>query len=307
MLVNCGAPSDLMSTQKAMRAQLCLYKLTHRGHTMTAGGVQVEVRYYTGDYVRVGEFVFRHYLDFFLRFCRTACLGYHGFQAITPQTSTHSSIMDLGATSKLPRQHLAPPPLPSGLDIHVETHIELDTDLVQGSIRSGLQSVCAPSPQRPAWSLYRALAEAQRQMATGTAAEGSPDPQVYAQTMRRCMQEAHQRPPVGVVTQGRTPKTRSWMEFTETQHAKEALDHIQELDDRQQRHTKRERHASSWRCIAGRGTTPLPFRTKRICLMHAPQLAKRPPRPRVRSAWTGRPHRRMTNTPWYTGYATGLP
>ena len=60
-LVDCGATSDFMSMQTAKRAQLPLYKLTNPGHVLTAGGVQVEVRYYTRAYVRVGELVFRHH------------------------------------------------------------------------------------------------------------------------------------------------------------------------------------------------------------------------------------------------------
>ena len=59
LLVDCGATSDFMSMQTAKRARLPLYKLTNPGHVLTAGGVQVEVRYYTRAYVRVGQLVFR--------------------------------------------------------------------------------------------------------------------------------------------------------------------------------------------------------------------------------------------------------
>ena len=61
ILVDCGATSDFMSMQSAKRARLPLYKLRNPGHVLTAGGVQVEVRYYTRAYVRVGELVFRHH------------------------------------------------------------------------------------------------------------------------------------------------------------------------------------------------------------------------------------------------------
>ena len=61
LLVDCGATTDFISMQVAKRFQLPLYKLTHPGHVVTAGGVQVEVRYYTRAYVRAGEFVFRHH------------------------------------------------------------------------------------------------------------------------------------------------------------------------------------------------------------------------------------------------------
>ena len=50
-----------MSMQTAKRARLLLYKLRNPGHVLTAGGVQVEVPYYTRAYVRVGELVFRHH------------------------------------------------------------------------------------------------------------------------------------------------------------------------------------------------------------------------------------------------------
>ena len=61
LLVECGATSDFMSMQTAKRARLPLYKLRNPGHILTAGGVQVEVRYYTRAYVSVGELVFRHH------------------------------------------------------------------------------------------------------------------------------------------------------------------------------------------------------------------------------------------------------
>ena len=51
LLVDCGATSDFMSIQVAKRARLPLYELRNPGHVLTAGGVQVEVRYYTRAYV----------------------------------------------------------------------------------------------------------------------------------------------------------------------------------------------------------------------------------------------------------------
>ena len=50
-----------MLMQTAKRARLPLYKLRNPGHVLTAGGFQVEVRYYTRAYVLVGELVFRHH------------------------------------------------------------------------------------------------------------------------------------------------------------------------------------------------------------------------------------------------------
>ena len=61
LLVNCGATSDFMSMQTAKRARLPLSKLRNPRHVLTAGVVQVAVRYYTRAYVRVGELVFRHH------------------------------------------------------------------------------------------------------------------------------------------------------------------------------------------------------------------------------------------------------
>ena len=61
MLLDCGARSDFLSMQTVKRARFPISKLTHRGHVMSAGGVQVEARYYTKANVRVGEFVFRHH------------------------------------------------------------------------------------------------------------------------------------------------------------------------------------------------------------------------------------------------------
>ena len=61
LLIDCAATSDFILMQTAKRARLPLYKLTNPGHVVTDGGVQVEVRYYTGAYVRVGELVFPHH------------------------------------------------------------------------------------------------------------------------------------------------------------------------------------------------------------------------------------------------------
>ena len=47
-----------MSMQTAKRLRLPAYKLTNSGLVVTAGGVQVELEYYTRTYVRVGEIVF---------------------------------------------------------------------------------------------------------------------------------------------------------------------------------------------------------------------------------------------------------
>ena len=63
LLVDFGVTSDLMSMQTAKRARLPLYELTHLGDVVTAGGVQVEVRYYTRAYVRVGEFLNQHHFQ----------------------------------------------------------------------------------------------------------------------------------------------------------------------------------------------------------------------------------------------------
>ena len=69
-----------MSMQTAKGAPSPLYRLTYPGHVVTAGGVQVEVPYYTRIYVRVGELVFRHHFKVW-RFYRMWYLAYHGFEA----------------------------------------------------------------------------------------------------------------------------------------------------------------------------------------------------------------------------------
>ena len=51
LLVDCGATSNFMSMQTVKRERLPLYKLRNPGHVLTAGGVQVAVRYYTRAYV----------------------------------------------------------------------------------------------------------------------------------------------------------------------------------------------------------------------------------------------------------------
>ena len=61
MLVDYEATSDFMTMQTAKRARLPLSKLRNPGQVLRAGGFQVEVRYYTRAYVRVGELIFRHH------------------------------------------------------------------------------------------------------------------------------------------------------------------------------------------------------------------------------------------------------
>ena len=50
LLVDCGATSDFMAMQTAKRARLPLYRLRNPGHVLTAGGVEMELRYYTRAY-----------------------------------------------------------------------------------------------------------------------------------------------------------------------------------------------------------------------------------------------------------------
>ena len=99
-LLQCGPTSDFMSMQMAKRAQLPLYKLTHPGHVMTDRGVQVEVRYYTRAYVRVGKCMYFDTTLRSVRFCRTRCLGYHGLAGIA-RLSTGRSGMRTNDTNRL--------------------------------------------------------------------------------------------------------------------------------------------------------------------------------------------------------------
>ena len=80
MLLDCGATSDFMWMQTAKRARLPLYNLTHPGHVMTAGRVQVKIRYYTRACVRIGEFIFRSHFKFHT-ILPGVVLGLHRFEA----------------------------------------------------------------------------------------------------------------------------------------------------------------------------------------------------------------------------------
>ena len=115
--------------------------------------------------------------------------------------------------------------LPSGLDVSTNHDpMDLDNDPLQDNIQHVLQ-VAADPHQRPTWSLYRALNEADQRI-TGTG--DNRDPGAYIQELRRGMQNAPQQSPEGVVVQGRETKTGAWMNLAGAPRAQEALTFIQE-------------------------------------------------------------------------------
>ena len=166
LLVDCGATSDFMSMQTAKRARLPLYKLRSPGHVLTAGGVHVEVGYYTRAYVRV-ELVFRHHFKV-LEILPDVVLGLPWLRSSTPTVnwkeryadilhgsslyrlsfdeSTHSTQLQFQAASKLdflsilsssasetsqvgnPTPHAKERP-----DLHSSTHVQHGADMYDES------------------------------------------------------------------------------------------------------------------------------------------------------------------------------
>ena len=102
LLVDCGATSDFMSIQTAKRARLPLYKLRNPGHVLTAGGVQVEVRYYTRAYVRVGELVFCHHFKV-LEILPDVVLGLPWLRSYNPTVNWKERYADIQHGSNLYR------------------------------------------------------------------------------------------------------------------------------------------------------------------------------------------------------------
>ena len=100
LLVDCGATSDFMSMQNAKRARLPLYKLRNPGHVLTAGGVQVEVRYYTRAYVRVGELVFCHHFKV-LEILLDVVLGLPWLRSYNPTVNWKERYADIQHGSNL--------------------------------------------------------------------------------------------------------------------------------------------------------------------------------------------------------------
>ena len=86
--------------QTAKRARLPLYKLRNPGHVLTTRGVQVEVRYYTRAYVRVGELVFRHHFKL-LEILPDVVLGLPWLRSYNPTVNWKERYADIqhGANS----------------------------------------------------------------------------------------------------------------------------------------------------------------------------------------------------------------
>ena len=102
LLVDCGAASDFMSMQTGKRARLPLYKLRNPGHVLTSGGVQVEVRYYTTAYFRVGELVFRHHFKV-LEILPAVVLGLPWLRSYNPTVNWKERYADIQHGSSLYR------------------------------------------------------------------------------------------------------------------------------------------------------------------------------------------------------------
>ena len=94
MLVNCGATSDFMSMQTAERGRLLIYIFTHQRHVMTAGGVQVEVRYYTRGDVLVGELELQNHFKV-LEILPDVGLGFPGLQSYGPTVKRRERYADV--------------------------------------------------------------------------------------------------------------------------------------------------------------------------------------------------------------------
>ena len=92
LLVDCGATSDFMSMQTAKRVRLPLYKLRNPGDVLTAGGVQVEVRYYTR--ACIGELVFRHHFKV-LEFLPDVILGLPWLRSYNPTVNWKEGYADI--------------------------------------------------------------------------------------------------------------------------------------------------------------------------------------------------------------------
>ena len=167
LLVECGATSDFMSMQTAKRALLPLYKLRNPGYVLTAGGLQVEVRYCTRVYVRVGELVFLHHFKV-LEIVPDVVLGLPWLRSYNPTVnwkeryadiqhgsnsyrlsfaeSRHSTQLQFQAASKLDLLSIlssssskASPvgnPTPHAkerLDLHSSTHVQYGADVYDES------------------------------------------------------------------------------------------------------------------------------------------------------------------------------
>ena len=92
-----------MSMQTAKRAPLPLYKLTNPGHVVTAGGVQVEVRYYTRAYVRVPEFVFQYHFKV-MEILPDVVLGFPWLGSHNPTVDWKEWYVDLRHSTELQLQ-----------------------------------------------------------------------------------------------------------------------------------------------------------------------------------------------------------
>ena len=179
LLVDCGATSDFMSIQTAKRAQLPVYKLTNPGHVLTAGCVQVEVRYYTRAYVRVGELVFRHHFKV-LEILPDVVLGLPWLRSYNPTVnwkeryadiqlgsssyplsfdeSRHSTQLQFQAASKLDLLTILSSSASKASPVGNPIHLPRNALTYTGRHTSSMVLTCTMSPKRKMVSPMRSAA-----------------------------------------------------------------------------------------------------------------------------------------------------
>ena len=148
-----------MSMQTAKTSRLPLYKLTKPGDVVTAGGVPVQVRYYTRTYVLIGQFVFRHHFTV-LQILRDVVLALpwlrsynptvdwkgryadvrHGWTSHNSDESSHSTQLQLdllwtlsSSTSKVSPVGSPTPPAKKYPDLHLSTGTKSDANTLHES------------------------------------------------------------------------------------------------------------------------------------------------------------------------------
>ena len=132
-----------MSMQTAKRARLPLYKLTNPGHVLIAGGVQVEVRYYTRAYVRVGELVFRHHFKV-LEILPDVVLGLPCFRRYNPTINWKERYADIQHGSSSYR--LSFDESRHSTQLQFQAASKLDLLSILSSSTSGASPVGSPTP-----------------------------------------------------------------------------------------------------------------------------------------------------------------
>ena len=169
----------------------------------------------------------------------------HAHEApLSVSSGTSGTAMEIHSQLSTPPEASNPPleSLPSGLDVSANHNpMDLDNGPLQDSIQRVLQAA-ANTHQRPTWSLYRAVNEANQRI-TGTG--DNRDPGAYIQELRRDMQKAQQQSPEGVVSQGRETKTGAWTNLTGAPSTQEALTFSETPTPHSQQPSRKQRCFSS--------------------------------------------------------------